>query len=156
MDQRVLQENYNITRDDVWQFVPSISRDQPYDFVICLIWTMPIKYKLLSDLTYEVSCWYLLLVANMYFAYYSIFKNPINFWWFINYLHWFSAGSHIQSFSSFEPLCTISWKWSISLQSWFWLPSNSLDWTWWGTSYCVRSINWSPAFGQDWLQLYQR
>ena len=61
MDKRVLQENYNTTSDEVWQFVPSISRDDPYDFVICLIWTMPIEYQLESGLTYEVSCFLVLI-----------------------------------------------------------------------------------------------
>ena len=57
MDPKVLQENYNTTGNDVWQFVPSISRgdaDEP-QFVICLIWTMPIEYQLASDHFYEVS-----------------------------------------------------------------------------------------------------
>ena len=59
MDPKVLQENYNTTGNDVWQFVPSISRDEPH-FVICLIWTMPIEYQLASGLTYEVSCFLVL------------------------------------------------------------------------------------------------
>ena len=86
MDPKVLQENFNTTRDDAWQFVPSISRDEPFKVVICLIWSMPIDYQLSSDLTYEVS--YCCLVANIHFAYYNISKNLIIF--FIN-LHLFSA-----------------------------------------------------------------
>ena len=85
MDQKVLQENYNTTRDDAWQFVPSISRDEPHKFVICLIWSMPIDYQLSSDLTYEVIC--CCPVSNKQFAYYNTSKN-LNF--FIN-LHLFSA-----------------------------------------------------------------
>ena len=54
MDQKVLQENYNTTGNDSWQFVPSRSYGKPY-FVICLIWTMPKIYHLSSDLNYEVS-----------------------------------------------------------------------------------------------------
>ena len=59
MDPKVLQEKYNTTKDYAWQFVPSISRDEP-NFVICLIWTMPIEYQLASGLTYEVSCFLVL------------------------------------------------------------------------------------------------
>ena len=55
MDQKVLQESYNTTGNDLWQFVLSRSSEGPY-FVICLIWTMPQKYHLSSDLNYEVSC----------------------------------------------------------------------------------------------------
>ena len=57
MDPKVLQEKYNTTKDDAWQFVPSISRDEP-NFVICLIWTMPKEYQLSSDLNYEVFHYY--------------------------------------------------------------------------------------------------
>ena len=56
MDPKVLQENYNTTENEVWQFVPAISRGDEPHFVICLIWTMPIEYQLASDLNYEVSC----------------------------------------------------------------------------------------------------
>ena len=66
MDPKVLQENYNTTRDDAWQFVPSISRDEPYNFVICLIWTMPIEYQLASGLTYEVSCFLVLFLLQKF------------------------------------------------------------------------------------------
>ena len=59
MDPKVLQEKYNTTIDDAWQFVPSISRDEP-NFVICLIWTMPIEHQLASGLNYEVSCFLVL------------------------------------------------------------------------------------------------
>ena len=55
MDEKVLQENYNTTGNDVWQFVLSRSYKGPY-FVICLIWTMPKTYHLSSDLNYEVGC----------------------------------------------------------------------------------------------------
>ncbi len=51
----IVLQHLNTTKDDVWQFVPSISRDVP-NFVICLIWTMPTEYHLASDLNYEVSC----------------------------------------------------------------------------------------------------
>ena len=60
MDPKVLQENYNTTRNDVWQFVPSIGRGDEPHFVICLIWTMPVEYLLTSDLMYEVSCFQVL------------------------------------------------------------------------------------------------
>ena len=55
MDQKVLQEHYNTTENDVWQFVPAVSNQGSY-FVICLIWTMPKEFQLSSDLNYEVSC----------------------------------------------------------------------------------------------------
>ena len=67
MDQKVLQENYNTTKDDAWQFVPSISRDGPYEFVICLIWSMPLDYQLSSDLTHEVICCCLVFFFLQYF-----------------------------------------------------------------------------------------
>ena len=54
MDPKVLQEKYNTTKDDAWQFVLSISRDEP-QFVICVIWTMPTGYELASGLNYAVS-----------------------------------------------------------------------------------------------------
>ena len=54
MDEKVLQENYNTTRNNLWQFVLSRSYGGPY-FVICLIWTMPKEYQLSSDINYEVS-----------------------------------------------------------------------------------------------------
>ena len=65
MDPKVLQEKYNTTKDDAWQFVPSISRDEP-NFVICLIWTMPIEYKLDSGLNYEVSCFLVLCLFQKF------------------------------------------------------------------------------------------
>ena len=73
MDPKVLQEIYNTTGNDVWQFVPSISRDGPH-FVICLIWTMPIEYKLASDLTYEVSCFLVLCLFQNFQEWFL--------WWF--------------------------------------------------------------------------
>ena len=54
MDEKVLQEKYNTTRNDFLQFVLSRSYGGSY-FVICLIWTMPKTYHLSSDLNYEVS-----------------------------------------------------------------------------------------------------
>ena len=62
MDEKVLQENYNTTRNNLWQFVLSRSYGGPY-FVICLIWTMPRTYHLSSDINYEVGCF---LVPNTY------------------------------------------------------------------------------------------
>ena len=65
MDPKVLQEKYNTSKDDAWQFVPSISRDEP-NFVICLIWTMPIEYQLASGLNYEVSCFLVLCLFQKF------------------------------------------------------------------------------------------
>ena len=65
MDPKVLQEKYNTTKDDAWQFVPSISRDEP-NFVICLIWTMPIEYQLASGLNYEVICFLVLFLFQKF------------------------------------------------------------------------------------------
>ena len=77
MDPKVLQENYNTTVNDVWQFVPAISRGDEPHFVICLIWTMPIEYQLASDLIYEVSCF-------LVFAYFKISNNYLMMILFIN------------------------------------------------------------------------
>ena len=65
MDPKVLQEKYNTTKDDAWQFVLSISRDEP-QFVICVIWTMPIEYQLASGLNYEVSCFLILCLFQKF------------------------------------------------------------------------------------------
>ena len=64
MDPKVLRF-FNTTKDDAWQFVPSISRDEPM-FVICLIWTMPIEYQLASGLNYEVSCFLVLCLFQKF------------------------------------------------------------------------------------------
>ena len=65
MDPKVLQEKYNTTKDDAWQFVLSISRDEP-QLVICVIWTMPIEYQLASGLNYEVSCFLVLCLFQKF------------------------------------------------------------------------------------------
>ena len=46
-----LQEMYNTTIDNVWQFVPKFHHEEPFNTVICLIWTPPYQKTFLNETT---------------------------------------------------------------------------------------------------------
>ena len=70
-DQKVLEEYYNSTWNDVWFFVPRPHYEPPFHTVICMVWTPPQKLEKFANLTLAVCIHFFRSLCNLAFIFHS-------------------------------------------------------------------------------------